>query len=78
MTEGFQVPLVAWYMGTHTDRILGPPNAGAPPGPAPNVVLQAAAHTDGLPLPLMSQWPSTHYTYIAGTRTFRLFEHCAA
>jgi hypothetical protein len=77
MTEGFQVPLVAWYMGTHTDRIEGPPNEGAPPGPAPNVVLQAAAHTNGLPLPLLSQWPNVHYTYITGTKTFRLFEHCA-
>src|SRR5665648_495340 len=44
MTEGFQVPLVAWTLGVHTLRVEGPPAAGAEPGPAPNVALQTSAH----------------------------------
>jgi hypothetical protein len=78
MTEGFQVPLVAWTLGVHTLRVQGPPPAGAPPGPAPNAVLQTAAHTDGTLLPILHQWSNTtHYTYDGTERTFRLFTHCA-
>jgi hypothetical protein len=78
MTEGFQVPLVAWTLGVHTLRVQGPPAAGAPPGPAPNAVLQTAAHTDGTLLPILHQWSTTtHYTYAGTERTFRLFTHCA-
>jgi hypothetical protein len=76
MTEGFQVPAVAWYMGVHTDQIEGPPAEGEPPGPAPNVVLQASAHSNSTPLPLLQQWPNTHYTDEGATRAFRLYEHC--
>ena len=79
MTEGFQVPLVAWTLGVHTLRVEGPPAAGAPPGPYPNAVLQTAAHTDGTLLPILHQWSTTtHYTYDGTERTFRLFTHCAA
>jgi hypothetical protein len=78
MTEGFQVPLVAWTLGVHTLRVEGPPAAGAEPGPAPNVALQTSAHTDGTLLPILHQWPGTHYTYDGTERTFRLFTHCAA
>jgi hypothetical protein len=78
MTEGFQVPLVAWTLGVHTLRVEGPPAAGADPGAAPNVALQTSAHTDGMLLPILHQWPGTHYTYHGTVRTFRLFTHCAA
>jgi hypothetical protein len=78
MTEGFQVPLVAWTLGVHTLRVEGPPAAGADPGAAPNVALQTSAHTDGTLLPILHQWPGTHYTYDGTVRTFRLFTHCAA
>jgi hypothetical protein len=78
MTEGFQVPLVAWTLGVHTLRVEGPPAEGAPPGPAPNAVLQTAAHTHGTLLPILHQWSdTTHYTYDGTERTFRLFTHCA-
>ncbi|MFL5337951.1 MAG: hypothetical protein ACJ8H8_33480, partial [Geminicoccaceae bacterium] len=43
MTEGFQVPMVAWTLGVHTLRVLGPAPSGTPPGPAPNVILQTRA-----------------------------------
>jgi hypothetical protein len=29
-------------------------------------------------LPILHQWPGTHYTYHGTVRTFRLFTHCAA
>ncbi len=78
MTEGFQVPLVAWTLGVHTLRVEGPPAAGAPPGPAPNAVLQTAAHTNGTLLPILHQWSTTTpYKYVGTERTFRLFTHCA-
>ncbi len=77
MTEGFQVPLVAWTLGVHTARIGGPPSTGEPPGPAPNVILQAAAHTGSTPLPIVHQWPGTSYTYLGQVRTFKLLTHCA-
>jgi glucose uptake protein GlcU len=76
MTEGFQVPLVAWTLGTHTLTILGPPAAGTKPGAAPNVVLQTRAQTNATLLPILHAWPNVHYTYVGSMRTFRLFEHC--
>jgi hypothetical protein len=78
MTEGFQVPLVAWTLGVHTLRVEGPPAVGVPPGPAPNAVLQASAHSNSTKLPILHQWSqTTHYTYDGTERTFRLFTHCA-
>jgi hypothetical protein len=76
MTEGFQVPLVAWTLGVHTLRVEGPPNEGTPPGPAPNAVIQTRAHSNSTLLPILHQWPSTRYTYLGTERTVRLFEHC--
>jgi hypothetical protein len=76
MTEGFQVPMVAWTLDVRTLRIEAPPAAGAPPGPAPNVILQTRAQTDATLLPIIQQWPQVHYTYVGHVRTFRLFEHC--
>jgi hypothetical protein len=76
MTEGFQVPLVAWTLGVHTLTIQGPPAAGTEPGDAPNVVLQTRAQTNATLLPILHAWPNVHYTYVGSVRTFRLFEHC--
>jgi hypothetical protein len=75
MTEGFQVPLVAWTLGVHTLRVQGPPAEGDP-GVAPNVIMQAAAHTHGKPLPIVHTWPDVHYRYAADVRTFKLFTNC--
>ena len=77
MTEGFQVPMVAYYVGVHTLQIEAPPAAGAPPGPAPNVVFQTRSTRSAALLPILGQWPSTHYQLVGTTRTFRVFEHCA-
>jgi hypothetical protein len=76
MTEGFQVPMVAYYVGVHTAQILAPAAAGEPPGPPPNVVLQVRATRSAALLPILHRWPTTQYKLIATTRTFRVFEHC--
>ncbi len=76
MTEGFQVPMVAYYIGVHTAQIAAPAAAGVPPGPPPNVIFQTrATHTAAL-LPIVHSWPTTHYKLVGTTKTFRVFEHC--
>ncbi|MGI8712046.1 MAG: hypothetical protein ACR2NR_02455 [Solirubrobacteraceae bacterium] len=76
MTEGFQVPMVAWTLDVHTDQVLGPPPAGLPPGTAPNVILQTRASRNLALLPFLSQWPTVHYHYVGHSGPFRLFTHC--
>jgi len=84
MTEGFQVPLVAWTLGIHTMQILSPPPAGAPPGqaigedpgPAPNVILQTRASRNLTRLPIVHSWPTVPYVYAGHNGPFRLFTHC--
>ena len=63
MTEGFQVPMVAWTLGVHTVQIQAPPPAGDRPGPAPNVILQTRDTRSATLLPIVHAWPSVHYTY---------------
>ncbi|HEX8977759.1 MAG TPA: hypothetical protein VF781_14715 [Solirubrobacteraceae bacterium] len=77
MTEGFQVPMVAWTMGVHTDRIEPSPLNADEPGTPPNVILQASAHTGGIKLPIVRAWHGVAYKLVAQVRTFRLFTHCA-
>ncbi len=76
MTEGFQVPMVAWTLGTHTAQIEGPAAAGTPPGPAPNVILQTRDTRSATLLPQLSTWPSVRYHYVATSGPFHLFTHC--
>ena len=68
---------LAYYIGVHTLTVEAPPAAGAPPGPAPNIVFQAAETRNATLLPILQQWPNVHYQLIGTTRTFRVFEHCA-
>jgi hypothetical protein len=76
MTEGFQVPMVAYYVGVRTSQILAPARADAPPGPPPNVVFQTRATRSAALLPILHSWPTTPYKLVGTTRTFRVFEHC--
>ena len=76
MTEGFQVPMVAWTLGVHTLDIEASPAAGAPPPPAPNVILQTRAQSNSALLPIVHAWPNVHYRYAGHVRTFRLFTNC--
>ncbi len=76
MTEGFQVPMVAWTLGTHTVQIEAPAAAGSQPGPAPNVILQARDTRSATLLPYLSTWPTVHYHYVGSSGPFHLFTHC--
>jgi hypothetical protein len=76
MTEGFQVPMVAWALDVHTLQVRGPAAAGEPPGGAPNVILQTRDTRHASLLPVVHSWPGTHYTYVGTSGPFRLFTHC--
>ena len=78
MTEGFQVPMLAWNLGVHTLQVQASPvSASAPPPPAPNVVFQTRAQRNAHLLPLLRTWPGTHYQLVTRVRTFRVYEHCS-
>lgn len=78
MTEGFQVPMLAYDLNVHILRVEAPPNTGQPAPPAPNIVFQARANRGSHLLPLLRAWPQTHYREVARLRTFRVSEACAA
>ncbi len=78
MTEGFQVPMVAWTLGVPTTRIWAPPtNGGAaypqPASAAPNVILQTRDTRSAHLLPLLSTWPGVHYHYVGRTSAVLMF-----
>ncbi len=76
MTEGFQVPLLAWSLGVHTDNVQAAPVKGQPTPPAPNVIFQTRAQRKSHLLPALSTWPTTSYRLVLRNRTFRVYEHC--
>jgi hypothetical protein len=76
MTEGFQVPMVAYALDVPTPRVAAPPAAGAPPGPAPNVILQTRDTRSAALLPIIQAWPATHYRYDGSGGPFNLFTNC--
>ncbi|MDQ2896793.1 MAG: hypothetical protein M3Y09_14290, partial [Actinomycetota bacterium] len=78
MTEGFQVPMVSWYLGVHTLTVTSPAPAGARPGPYPNVIMQTRSQRGHALLPIVHTWPSVNYTYGGHSGPFRLFTHCRA
>ncbi len=80
MTEGFQVPMVAWTLGVRTLRVEAEPATLAGP-PWPNVILQTRAQSNATLLPTPQQiiaWEhdGARYTLIAHVRTFRVFSTC--
>jgi len=77
MTEGFQVPLLAWTLGAHILQVQAAPVGPGTPPPAPNVIFQTRAQHHAHLLPLLSTWPGTHYKLVLPTKTFRVYEHCA-
>jgi hypothetical protein len=81
MTEGFQVPMVAWTLGVHTLRIEASPSkiVGRP---WPAVILQTRAQSNSHLLPTPAQiiaWEQAgaRYRQVAHVRTFRVFSTCA-
>jgi hypothetical protein len=75
MTEGFQVPMVAYNLGVHTLRIQASPQSRPLP-PAPAVILQTRAQRSSHLLPVVHDWSSAHYRLVAHVRTFRLYSIC--
>ena len=76
MTEGFQVPMLAYMLGVHTLRVEEPP-AVAGSGPPPNVIFQTRAQRDARLLPIVRPW-HVQYALVDHQRTFRVFMNCAA
>jgi hypothetical protein len=77
MTEGFQVPMVAWTFGVHTLQIEASPVSPPPPtAPGPSVIFQTRDTRSASLLPFLSDWPNTHYKEVARVRTFRVFSTC--
>ena len=71
MTEGFQVPMVAFVArrAHHADRGAADPGRRGDPQPAedaPNLILQTRDTRSAHLLPFLSTWPTVHYHY-AGT-----------
>jgi hypothetical protein len=77
MTEGFQVPMVAWTLDVHTVRVEAPPASTAHPGLPPNVIFQARATRRAFLLPVVKAWKNTHYRLVARARTFSVYSSCA-
>jgi hypothetical protein len=78
MTEGFQVPMLAWTLGVHTFRVEASPLPGQPVPPAPNVIFQTRAQRHASLLPRVRDWsPSVPYQLVAHVRTFKVYSHCA-
>ena len=80
MTEGYQVPMVAYQLGVHILRIEAPPPAIVGP-PWPDVILQTRAQSNSTLLPLAPQilaWEheGAHYRLLARVGTFRVFSTC--
>jgi hypothetical protein len=76
MTEGFQVPMLAWTLGVHTDQIRASPLPHTELPPAPNVIFQTRAQHHAHLLPVVGAWKTVPYRLVARTRTFRVYESC--
>ncbi len=78
MTEGFQVPMLAWTLGVHTVDVQASPLGGEELPPPPNVIFQTRAQRKSHLLPYVGAWKATTYVKVAHVRTFRVFEHCGS
>ena len=76
MTEGFQVPMLAWALGVHTLRVQASPLPGAPLPPAPNVIFQTRAQRNAHLLPVLGAWKGVAYRLATRMRTFRVYTNC--
>jgi hypothetical protein len=80
MTEGFQVPMVAFALDVPTTRIQAPPTLGGaahpqPAADAPNLILQTRDTRSARLLPFLSTWPSVRYHYAGTARSVHMFTH---
>jgi hypothetical protein len=77
MTEGFQVPMLAWNLDVRTARIQASPASASRPGRPPNVIFQTRAQRSAHLLPVVRAWKGVPYRRVAVVRTFRLYANCA-
>jgi hypothetical protein len=77
MTEGFQVPLVAYALGVKMLRVEAAPLTGEQPPPPPNVIFQTRATRHASLLPSLRSWPGATYRVVHRDMTFRVYAHCA-
>lgn len=78
MTEGFQVPMLAWFLHVHTLEVQATPLTRPLP-PAPNVIFQTRETRDATLLPHVRDWqgqPGVHYVLVADVRTFKVWASC--
>jgi hypothetical protein len=78
MTEGFQVPMLAWTLGVHTLAIEAPTPAGTKPPAAPNVIFRTRAQRNATPLPRLADWSNVHFQRVVHVRTFSVYSNCTA
>jgi hypothetical protein len=76
MTEGFQVPMLAWTLGVHTVTVEASPLSLTQLPPAPNVIFQTRAQRSSHLLPVVRAWKGVNYRLVAHVRTFRVYESC--
>jgi hypothetical protein len=76
MTEGFQVPMLAYTLGVHTLDVRASPASKSDAGVPPNVIFQARAQRHSHLLPALGNWPGAHYKLVLRTRRFKVYEHC--
>ena len=74
MTEGFQVPMLAWNLGVHTITVQASPLTLAQLPPAPNVIFQTRAQRHSHLLPVVRAWQGLHYRLVARVRSFSVYE----
>jgi hypothetical protein len=77
MTEGFQVPMLAWNLDVHTARVEASPSSTKQPGTPPNVIFQNRAQRNAHLLPVVGAWKGVRYKRVTHVRTFRVFAQCA-
>jgi hypothetical protein len=78
MTEGFQVPMLAYTLGVHTAQVQAAPLTEQGLPPAPNLIFQTRAQRNASLLPRVRDWSSTvPYQLVAHVRTFKVYSHCA-
>jgi hypothetical protein len=81
MTEGFQVPMLAYTLGVRMLRVEASPTKGLPIGPPPNTIFQTRANRRASLLPSFANvagWAAAgaRYTTVTTTRTFRVLSTC--
>ena len=74
MTEGFQVPMLAWTLGVHTLDVEASPNGGPAP-PAPNVIFQTRAQRNATRCRVV-RLAQRALSACGHVRTFRVYSNC--